>query len=208
MLVRITQIRYFLVTFLFLQTITASAQIKPNSAAANPHSMNSKFDLETYNKNKQGGQYIFQKNGVTIKQTDFADGFSETVTRPDSYIEHYKEFYKNTLLKAEGNIFRKGEFEVGIWYFYNEYGQQQKTVNYDEPYKFTLEKALEFLKKNDLSLKDKWTSINRQSDTVGNVWIISHANGHEDVNIILQHIHLDATNGKVLSTKTSKHPDN
>lgn len=194
--------KFWLAVVIIMHAFAACAQTKQTN-------MNKRFDIATYNKNKQSGEYTFEHDGLTVKQTDFEDGYAEKTTKAGTYIDHYREYYKNGVLKEEGDFFNKGTFRLGIWHYYNEQGVEEKSVDYDKPYAFTLEKVLEFLKRNNLSLADRWTSINRKSDTIGDRWIVTHEDGHAGgADIVLKHVNLDAVTGKVITVKSSTHHDN
>jgi len=194
--------KFWLAVLIIMHSFAACAQTKQTN-------MNNRFDIETYNKNKQAGEYTFEHDGVKVRQTDFDGGYAETTSKPDTYIDHYREYYKNGTLKEEGDLFNKSVFRLGTWRFFNEQGVEQKSVNYDAPYTFTLDKVMEFLKRNNLSLADRWTSINRKSDTIGDRWIVTHEDGHiGGADIQLKHVNLDAVTGKVITIKTSTHHDN
>lgn len=194
--------KFWLAVVIIMHAFAACAQTKQTN-------MNKRFDIATYDKNKHAGEYTFEQDGLQVRQTDFEDGYAEKTTKPGTYIDHYREYYKNGVIKEEGDLFNKGTFRLGTWHFYNEQGVAQPSIDYDKPYTFTLDKVMEFLKRNNLSLADRWTSINRKSDTIGDRWIITHEDGHAGgADIMLKHVNLDAVTGKVITIKSSTHHDN
>lgn len=194
--------QFWLAVVILIYSFAACAQTPKTT-------MNTRFDIETYNKHKESGEYNFERNGLEVRQFNIAAGYVERVTKPGTHIDHYKEYYKNGVLKEAGDFFTKSDFRKGVWHYYNEQGVETKVIDYDKPFVFTFEKVLEFMKRNKLSLEDRWTSINRITDSKGSRWIVTHEDGYESgANLRMKHVNLDAVTGKVIDVKTSLHLNN
>ncbi|MFL9482351.1 hypothetical protein ACI6Q2_06190 [Chitinophagaceae bacterium LWZ2-11] len=112
-----------------------------------------KINIEAFDKNQKQGQYGFTLSDSTIVwQSQFENGYVERVTDSETNnFYSYREYYKSGLLREIGSRFKKGEFQKGVWQYYDEHGKLIKEVNYDSAYKFSWDDIILLLKKEEIS---------------------------------------------------------
>ncbi|NDV65074.1 hypothetical protein [Bacteroides sp. 224] len=89
------------------------------------------------------------EDGTLIKMTAGREEFVEWISPSDSYYANVKIFYRPSgVIKEEGKAFVKGGWCSGIWKFYHTNGRLVKTIDYDGPFKFTIDDVLKYCKKN------------------------------------------------------------
>lgn len=137
------------------------------------------FDLNEFNEKKTAlfdfsdATYSYvDANGVSIVQTQTDEGFKEQRTYPDSLFIDVFLFYPNGTLKCKYKTFTKGGFVAGRIIHYTKQGKISKVENSDEPYLFSLDKVLDYLKSNNVDINDStfYVKINRlYVDEVGEI---------------------------------------
>ncbi|MBC9798460.1 hypothetical protein [Sinomicrobium weinanense] len=168
-----------------------------------------KFDIENYHKNedKSFGNYYFQlPNGVKVVQSKVGDEYSQRETPPSpATFETYKRFHPNGILKFQGEMYiNNGDWQKGVWKYYDEEGKLIKEVNYDKPYIFDWDDVMSYISKNNIGLQDKNTRIRRDNDPDHPKWYIEWRKefGRRET------VTLDGKTGKVLDTGWYPHEDN
>ncbi|WP_375605398.1 hypothetical protein [Flavobacterium davisii] len=178
-----------------------------------------KFDYDFFNKNKKTDENESKKIYYIEKTLD--DG---------TYIEMYEGVYKEikkgnyfkiikTFYKSNGTILVKGltlnnniQCKIGTWYEFSEDGKLIKETNYDEPYKFTFEKILQFCEKEKIPLtkgpitNGVHSQINRTYDEKfkQNVWYVSWFKQTDLIEIFV----LDGESGKLLEKRYMNYINN
>ncbi|MFL9482350.1 hypothetical protein ACI6Q2_06185 [Chitinophagaceae bacterium LWZ2-11] len=109
-----------------------------------------KFNIEQFNSNQKSGQYSYQINDTIITQWKSGNDtyYVQTLEPPlpDMFITK-SIFFNIGVLQIKGKVFKKGEFQKGIWQYYDEHGKLIKEVNYDSAYKFSWDDIILLLKK-------------------------------------------------------------
>ena len=72
--------------------------------------------------------------------------------RNDSYFTIIKGYDKSGNILHKGVVFTSGSWESGKWYFFDESGNILETINYDEPFKFTIRDLFELLNEKEIPL--------------------------------------------------------
>ncbi|UGU15196.1 hypothetical protein LS482_16105 [Sinomicrobium kalidii] len=159
-----------------------------------------KFDVETYKKNENKGLGLYSftlPDGTEVVQSESELHFSHTETPPDpEMFEIYKEFYKNTFIQKKGKFFKKGNWEKGVWYYFDREGNLIEKKDHDKPFKnFPWEKVTTFMVTNGIPMEQIW-GIERQADEKGAFWYISWI---KDTKTKMgEIITIDANTGKVI----------
>ena len=131
-----------------------------------------RFDIETFDRNKRKEQgYISNNNdsiyeftdstGVYHEQTSTDKFYYEKIIYPDSLVYDAYVFYRNGAIKIFGRSLIKGVVNLGNLVYFDEQGNVTEVINRDEPYKFTLEQVLDYMKKNDIDIWDKNVGLYR-----------------------------------------------
>jgi len=124
-----------------------------------------KFDIETFNKNKNESDYRYFTDNDVFEVVQFyvgdGKGFVESRRNPKELFEEYYTYYENGDIKQEARRFRNKGFFKGNGYFYDLTGELTEVINYDVPYKYTWEDVLKFGKKHKINLYDTCTYITR-----------------------------------------------
>jgi hypothetical protein len=79
-------------------------------------------------------------------------GFIKIFFPNNSYFMLEKTFYSNGNIKEKGLRYADNGFRKGVWYKFNEHGILISKTDYDEPFKFTWEMLLDFLKKENIPI--------------------------------------------------------
>ncbi|MFK7050600.1 hypothetical protein FLACOL_01719 [Flavobacterium columnare] len=166
-----------------------------------------KFNQDEYSFLKEEQPEIYrgfdqERNYIVIVKADA--GISFTKNFNNSYFAVSKIFYSNGNIKRKGIAFNNS-FCKSIWYEFSEDGKLIKETNYDEPYKFTFEKILQFCEKEKIPLtKEPITNgvhsqINRTYDEKfkQNVWYVSWFKQTDLIEIFV----LDGESGKLLEKR-------
>ena len=184
----------FLLYFLLIQSCTACSM-------QNKKIMET-FKIAEFNKNALGGVYHKTlDDGTEIKQFgDSSMGYVENAFPPKGWFYLQKEFYPSGILKAKGERFKKGDYQAGIWLSYDSAGYQTGEINYDAPFKQTLQSVFKILdqKKIPFSASDIYNSITRgQRDTSAPyIWIVQW----KALPDRLERIEIDDASGKITNT--------
>ena len=190
-----------------------------------------RFDIETFDKNKRKQfRYITSDSDQIYEFTDGAGVFHEQVYSdslyyekiiyPDSLIFDAYVFYPNGSIKIFNRALIKGTVEVGNKLHFDEQGNVIEIINHDEPYKFTLDQVLDYMKKNDIDIWDENVSLARGVGTENepfpgvHTWLITiKIKPDSDLNEYIRKkipvppfkkrsIELDAVTGEVVWDKT------
>lgn len=92
-------------------------------------------------------------DGTKISMNNKHNIYIYNEIHPSSYFILAKYYYSSGVIMRKGLFFNYDEFSKGNWYIYDEQGNLTETIDYDEPFKFTFEKVLEFCKKEGIIFK-------------------------------------------------------
>jgi hypothetical protein len=170
-----------------------------------------KFIVEAH-KNKSLGGYSEMSPGMFSAGTSAA---SENPTTEEFAGMDYlsdtsltfgisKWFYPSGKIKVKGGHSRL-RFDFGIWYYFNEDGSLQKTVDHDKDFKFTIADILNYCEKNDIPLRNyndsRPTYINKWLEKDKRCWAITYLDTAKQQIIGLE---LSADDGSLV--KKTQHP--
>ncbi len=134
-----------------------------------------KFDIETFNKNKdQAENYIFTlKDGTKVTQFGSKEsGYYEYSRKQNSFFEKRKSFYPSGKIKIEGTMYFNN-YQKGIWNYYDEHGALEKTIDYDQPFTYTWEGILKFVEEKKIDLSKSTTRISRTTEGTIPTWEVT-----------------------------------
>ncbi|WP_143273710.1 hypothetical protein [Aquimarina sp. MAR_2010_214] len=169
-----------LFVILALIQIGCNAQNKETNSVTNEKNNNQNkametFDIDTYNKNKdQAENYIFTLDDGT-KVTQFGNqesGYYEYSRKQNSFFEKRKSFYASGKLKIDGTMYFNS-YQKGIWNYYDEQENLEKTIDYDQPFTYTWDDILKFVKEKKIDLSKNTTRISRTTEGVIPTWGIT-----------------------------------
>ena len=158
-------VQQFILGFLFITLI--------NACSAQKNITMKTFDIETFNKNKDGlnrRSYIDEDDFI-IKQSDDEYEYYETIKHKDSFIQTINRYYKSGQLKMTVKDF-PNNFLAGVKKEFDEQGNLIKETDYDAPYKFTWEDILKLIEERELNMNDEQFEILRGSDEKSASWTI------------------------------------
>lgn len=150
---------YFFLIGIFLLPITSGAQTKKDYVNhSKERSKMKSFNRSEFNRHKKNGRHVFKlEDSSTVTQIESTDIFAENVMMPNKLTEHRKTFYKTGQLKAEGTYFYG--FPVGVGKQYDERGNVVKTIDWDRPFKFSIDDLSEKMKKLGIDIQQPGTGI-------------------------------------------------
>jgi hypothetical protein len=93
------------------------------------------------------------QDGTIIAMGVFKAYSYYTEMPPASWFGIAKQYYPNGNIQSKGLGFNHDRFEKGVWYYYDEKGNLEKTVDYDKPFKFTFEQVIKFCEKEEIYFK-------------------------------------------------------
>ncbi|WP_375605399.1 hypothetical protein [Flavobacterium davisii] len=176
-------------------------------------------DFEKFNQNdflylKEEQKNIFrgfdkEKNYIEMDKTNGEISYLKMYN--NSYLTLSMMYYSNGNIKRKGVGFNNW-FCKGTWYEFSEDGKLIKETNYDEPYKFTFEKILQFCEKEKIPLtkgpitNGVHSQINRTYDEKfkQNVWYVSWFKQTDLIEIFV----LDGESGKLLEKRYMNYINN
>ena len=142
-------------------------QIKPNTAQME------RFDITEFNAHKIAGEFnTTLSDGTWISRFGDKSGYFEKIVPPKTWFYTYKEFYGNGSLKLEGTLFKKGDFQAGIWTEFDDRGNKMKEINYDQQYKLNVDSIFKILREKGIafSMDDVFNSIKRGMINSKGIW--------------------------------------
>ena len=186
------QLHLFSLLFIFFQSCEAQNKNKSFNKME-------KIDIAQFDANKTGHEYIRKNNeGVLIIQSgDSVNGYVQKSIPPAGWFYEYKEYYESGILKTVGNLFKKGEFPAGVWIEYKENGEIEHKINYDEPFRMTIDSVFALLKNEKIpfSIDDKYNEITREVENSKPKWYVNWRVIPNKV----ETIEIDDQSGKILS---------
>ncbi len=107
------------------------------------------FDIETFNNNKKGDEYIFKLDeNTTVKQQESNAGYFEFIKSDNNDFGVMNRYYnKNGKLMLTVEYF-PNDFIVGIKKEYDEQGNLIKETDLDKPFTYTWEDIKKYLKQH------------------------------------------------------------
>ncbi|MFV0345694.1 MAG: hypothetical protein ACK5IQ_05535 [Bacteroidales bacterium] len=121
-----------------------------------------KLDIETIEKHGTGGDgvsatyyYGFDLGGGQrlFVFGGHLSGYLKDISTWGSLYRRYYEYYPSGVLRKAGVTYRES-VKLGTWYEYNEEGRVIDIIDYDRPFKFTLNDVLDFMKRNNIKDED------------------------------------------------------
>ena len=162
-----------------------------------------KFDIETFNKNKDESNYWEFTDNEDIEVVQYSimnNEYYERKKKPKDLIEEYYAYYENGNLKKEARCFMNNF--IGKAYIYDSTGKLTEIIDYDINYKYSLENVLCFVKKHKIDLLHKHTIIKRYEDKkrgYGYCWFIMWQNPRKKgLTVVI----LSGEDGKILEKRT------
>ena len=178
----------YLLVFIFFQT--CSAQKKQSTVTME------KFNISEFETHKKAGEYIrVLDDGTVINEFGDAQGYFEKVIPAKGWFYLYKEFYGNGNLKQKGDVFKKGDFQSGIWIKADSNGNKVDEIDYDKPYRLKVESIFEILKQHKIpfTMEDKFNSIRRAVVASHPIWIVEW----KVVEGRIERVEIDDATGKI-----------
>jgi hypothetical protein len=171
-----------------------------------------RLDIGEFNKHQINGEWSFNdRNGNTVHITKDVDEYWEEITNKNSVFTKRRNYYLNGNIKLDSQYFHDSGFAKGIWTYYDEQGGIQKTEDNDTPFEdFPWEKVQEYLLKNGVDIKDKFTIIHNVHVNEGTYWLLSWDTKKVDNegNKIIKIIRLDGKTGKPSNEKITYFSNN
>lgn len=183
--------KIFLLISVFIYLQSCNAQINQNNLIME------KFNINEFNLNQSDDEYYrVLKDGTTIDQLHFSQGYSEKIVPPKGWFYGYKEFYQNGQLRISGKYFIAGNFKSGIWNEFDEHGKTISNINYDEQYRLDLDSIFKILedKKIPFSRENKYNKILRSKDNSQATWFVEW----QIVYNRIEQLYIDDATGKVI----------
>ncbi len=135
-----------------------------------------KFDIETFNKNKdQAENYIFTlKDSTEVTQFGNKDsGYYEYKTIINKrQFKKYTEYYNSGNLKVNGEVY-ENDFASGTWNYYDKQGSLEKTIDYDQAFTYTWDDILKFVEDKKIDLSKNTTRISRTTEGTIPTWKVT-----------------------------------
>nr|WP_314499889.1 hypothetical protein [uncultured Chryseobacterium sp.] len=122
--------------------------------------------------------YYFLKETQGNKVTEFSgndkEGYSLKETLPKPNIYNNIKFYRanGTILYSFKTLLISPNIVIGNHTEYDENGNAVKNEDYDEGFKSTPEKIIEFIKTHGGNIENELTIIDRQKNENGNTWYV------------------------------------
>lgn len=160
-----------------------------------------KFDIATFNLNKnESNVYTFvNKEDIEITQYMAGDFFFEKRRELGSLFLEVYGFYSNGNIKIKGVEYKSG-FPSGIWSYYDEQGNIEKTEDWDASYQYKWEDMLEFCKEKKIPLHLQTTHITRNvRGKPKPEWLVSFK-----VGLYFTTLTIDGITGEVLKEQTAE----
>lgn len=147
-----------------------------------------KIDIERFNKNKIGNEYVFTSEDETkFRQIEWENEYDELRQVKDSYFEEYRSFYKNGNLKMY--VLRFPNQFLKYLIVYDEEGNIIEETDYDKGFDYTWEDLLKYLEKRKVDIKGRYTTISKEE---GN-WRFSYVEG-----IYIYDVTIDGKTGEII----------
>jgi antitoxin component YwqK of YwqJK toxin-antitoxin module len=154
------------------------------------------FNIKKFNENKnEAGNFIFTHDDGTVI-TQFGNeqsGYFEYARKPGELFESRKGFHPNGRLKLEGMMYHNS-FLKGEWKHYNPESELVKTVNHDEPFKYSWEDIQKLCDDKKINLLHSNTRITRQIEGNSAIWTVEW----QFATAQLLSLTIDGRNGDVL----------
>ncbi|MDB5156454.1 MAG: hypothetical protein JWR50_1161 [Mucilaginibacter sp.] len=110
----------------------------------------------------------------------------------------YKWFYPSGKIKVKGGRSRL-RFDFGMWYYFNEDGSLQKTIDRDKDFTFTMADVLNYCDKNNIPLGNyndsRPTYINKWLEKDKRCWAITY---HDAAKLHIITVELSADDGSLV----------
>ena len=146
-----------------------------------------KFNVVEFNANQVDGSYTkVLEDGTEVIQSGDASGYIEKIMPIKGWFYIYKEYYGNGQLNTKGNAFKKGDFQAGVWFEYDESGKLISETNYDEPYRLTIDSVFEIIRAHEIpfSMENKYNEITREVIDSVAIWYVNWRLQHNRVETI------------------------
>ncbi|MBQ4819284.1 hypothetical protein [Aquimarina sp. MMG016] len=125
------------------------------------------FDIERFNKNKdEEGNYIYTTNdGYTVEESGGLNdgGFIKIKYKAADDFRDFFRFFSSGKLKIQGRFYHN-EFDCNTWSYYDEQGELDKKVDYDQPFVFHWDKIKAYLTQHECDLEKDIIRVSRYTD--------------------------------------------
>ena len=125
-----------------------------------------------------------------------------------------KYFYKNGYIKEKGLNYAFGEFKIGNWYYYNDSGKLENSINFDSSFKFNYLDVFKFMKENKIQSPlghgegGFYTYIYKKENSKVKSWKIEWLKDTTSLPNIIESIELDGQNGTIINKSEHNYLNN
>jgi hypothetical protein len=190
---------YFLLCSIFFYS--CEAQKNQNKAKME------KFNIQEFNTKKSGGEYTrTSDDGTVITSFGNESGYYEKSYPREGWFYTYKEFYSNGNLKQGGTLFRKGDYQAGVWTEYDMAGNKTKETDFDKPYHLNIESVFKIMKDKKIKflLTDPFNTVTRAVVNARPTWFIKWKEKQDRV----ERLEIDDASGKIIKQDFYIHQEN
>jgi hypothetical protein len=125
----------FLLLFFLCGCATKKNYLVYNESNINITQMkNTRFDIETFNKNNKSGTYEYIHDNLIITQEDWENQYVEYIKPVGKFYNILNTYYLNGNLKKHGIRLNEG-FKIKTWEYYDEQGNLIKEIDEDADFK-------------------------------------------------------------------------
>lgn len=167
-----------------------------------------RFDIKKFEENKKKGNTNYTiGDSIEVQEFDSSLGYIRYTRKKDELFSDYFVFHHSGSLKERGQVFILNGLK-GLFRKYDEKGNLIKEIDYDKPYKFTLDQVIEYLKNHESNLNnisryhDDATGVGREIDekTKKHVWLLNFKGKYNNIEGIYI-ITLDGETGEEVLVK-------
>jgi|GEM_PF-3058102 len=196
--------------------VSCTAQISGENKEVsnnNQHTMNEKFDVDAFKQKiaqDPGYTGYYLEDSTHIQQFgDDESGYVEKSIPPTGHFIEYQHYTPNGNLDNKGQIYKRGTFKKSIWMEYDKNGEITNQHNHDTPFKYSFEKVLKYLRKQNIDITKKGNDLHRTIENGQPVWYVIWNSGEfEEDYYIMKNIQIDGVTGSVTEMEDSYWMDN
>ena len=163
------------------------------------------FDKLQFDKKKINGEYNFVlDDGKVVRQmenpkrSEYTELISDPI-KPYSMVNVY--FMPSGRLKIKG--FKFYDMPIHVWKYYDESGGQTKEMNWDTPFKLSIEELAKIMKGMNVDIMDRHNGVDvDRSDSPSSKYVVAYPVGKERPYEI-NSVYVDGNTGKILEKKVS-----
>jgi hypothetical protein len=157
-----------------------------------------KFNISQFMSLAVNSEYTqILKDGTVINQFQSLDGFTETVIPVKGWFYEYRDYFLNGILKEKGKYFLYGNYKSGTWMKFDEDGHLLNKINYDTPYKMSLDDVFAITKERKILFSKENTINTIKRDIVDGkpFWFVEWQETYGRIEVLK----IDDVSGKVVS---------